>query len=103
MGPEDRFKNRILRVIKTYGGWWYTTPRSRFGKVGIPDVIGCLCGRFIAIEFKAPGSSYTTTSSQNMNLNHIQSCGGHAFVCDSEEAANAIIQFVQDVITETYA
>jgi len=100
MGPEDRFKNRVLRVLKTHGGWWYTTPRSRFTKAGVPDVIGCMNGRFIAIEFKNPDGYYTTTPAQRMNLDHIHSVGGVAFVCDSEQKATEVINYIINLAEE---
>jgi hypothetical protein len=49
-----------------------------FGRAGIPDVIGCFNGHFVAFECKANGGK--TTALQEREIAAIQSAKGWAFV-----------------------
>jgi len=53
-------------------------PANGFGRAGIPDIIGCMDGHFIAIECKAGNG--TTTALQDKELGAIFSAGGTTFV-----------------------
>jgi hypothetical protein len=94
IGPEDKFKARILKELHALGGWWYTTPRTRFGRAGIPDIMGCFLGMFIAIEVKRPDGrgSYGVTASQQRVLDTIKAQGGEALVVDSEEDLQSLVK-----------
>ena len=60
-----------------------------YGTSGIPDIIVCIDGRFIALEVKTQKGK--TTPLQNAAIRKIRNSGGFAFVVRSvEEAKNAI-------------
>lgn len=72
-------------------------PRSFFFKVhggpyqliGLPDIIGCLDGHFVAIEVKQPGKE--PTKIQATVLKQLAAAGATVGVATSIEEAQAII------------
>jgi hypothetical protein len=91
LSPEDRFKNRVLRELREeFGGVWFTVPRTKYGRSGVSDVVGCYNGRFVALEFKAPNSSYKATPSQLKFLDDVEAERGLGMVIDSLEAVEAL-------------
>jgi len=59
-------------VFKTHG--------SIFQAVGLPDLVGCIHGRFIGIEVKVPGKEDTLTLKQEQVIMKINRAGGIAFM-----------------------
>lgn len=59
-----------------------------FQAAGIPDIIGCWKGRFIAIELKIPGE--VPTRLQSINLESLKKAGAKVGVAYSVEEALAI-------------
>ena len=57
---------------------------------GIPDLILCVAGRFIALEVKRPGGE--ATMPQRAQIAAIGQAGGRAAVIDSLEAAVGIVE-----------
>ena len=53
-----------------------------YGRSGVPDIIACFNGRFIAIETKA--GKGTTTTLQERELDLIRRSGGVAMVINEE-------------------
>ena len=49
--PETLFKERIFPILKKIPrSWWIKT--QQMATIGIPDILGCVNGRFVAIELK---------------------------------------------------
>ena len=86
--PEDRDKAKIMAFLKTVPGWWWSTPRSRFGRAGIPDILGCFFGIFHAIEVKRfdrwENRDYGVTPTQQRTLDAITNNAGFTWVIDDE-------------------
>lgn len=83
---EDQWKARVvLPYLRGRGGEWIAIPRSRFGRTGIPDILGCYRGVFVAFELKSPDSSYEATATQMAQLKRIRLNGGSALVARSLE------------------
>jgi len=93
-GPEDKDKAKTLKRLRALGGWWYSTPRSRFGASGTPDIIGCFCGRFIGLELKRFDGlgSYGVTKIQMHRLCDINDAGGIGWLINREETLERFIQ-----------
>lgn len=62
-------------VFKVHGG-------SQFQRAGVPDVIACINGRFIAVEVKRPKGGIISPL-QKANINLINMAGGVALVATS--------------------
>lgn len=85
--PEGRVKAQIKGFLRTLPECWFYMPvQNGMGTVGIPDIIACIRGVFVAIECKAPGKLGNLTANQANTLNAVQASGGIAMVVDSLDA-----------------
>lgn len=85
MTPEGKVKAACKKELKARGIWHYMPVQNGMGVVGIPDIIGCWNGWFIAIETKAKGKKSGVTPNQANRLKEIQSAKGLALVIDDVE------------------
>jgi len=76
--PEAKVKTAVRKLLDTMGIYHFMPPANGFGRAGIPDIIGCMDGHFIAIECKA--GKGTTTALQDRELNAILNHGGTVFI-----------------------
>ena len=76
--PEAAVKANVRKILDSLGIYYFMPPGVGFGRAGIPDIIGCMNGRFIAIECKAGKGK--TTALQERELSAIYNHGGFAFV-----------------------
>ena len=81
-GPEAAVKARVKKWLEARGAYYYMPQQNGRGRVGIPDFVCCLGGRFVAIETKAPGKRDNTTANQDRELQWINKAGGCAIVVD---------------------
>lgn len=95
-GTVEAIKRAILRrfpeavVYKIHGG--------QYQEAGIPDLVACVNGRFVAIEakFKRPGESperarQKVTARQQYQLDRLQQAGAVVGVAISAEDAHRIL------------
>ena len=75
---ENAVKKQVRKILDEMGIYYFFPPANGYGRAGIPDIIGCCLGRFIAIECKA--GKNTTTALQERELQRIADAGGFAFV-----------------------
>ena len=80
--PEGKIKQQVKKWLGEIGAWYYMPVQNGMGRVGIPDFICCLRGKFFAIETKAPGKRGALTPNQKKNLDEIITAGGVALVVD---------------------
>jgi Holliday junction resolvase len=76
--PEGKVKADVRKLLVEYGIYYFSPAANGFGRAGIPDIIGCVQGRFLAIECKA--GKGTTTALQDRELAAIRTAGGMALV-----------------------
>ncbi len=62
--------------------YYYMPVSNGMGRVGAPDFIVCLRGRFIGIETKAPSKKNNVTANQKREIEWINRSGGYAIVVD---------------------
>ena len=76
---EKQFENKIKNFLKNRGAWFIKYwAGAQFTKSGIPDILACVNGYFVAIEVKAQNG--TPSNLQLYNINRIRRAGGFAFV-----------------------
>lgn len=100
--PEGRVKDKIKKLLKSHGIWYYMPMQNGMGVAGIPDLICCYEGLFIGIETKAPLKNPTTfeqrwakaTANQQARMREIQKAGGIAFVADDVQQ---VIDILNDI------
>jgi Holliday junction resolvase len=81
--PEGKVKDAIKKFLKERGAWYFMPVSNGMGQVGIPDIIVCYKGVFVAIEAKAPGKKGNTTANQDRVIEAIRSADGFAWVVDN--------------------
>lgn len=78
MGPEKTFENKIKKFIEGQGGWQVKFFANSFTKNGIPDILACVNGYFLAVEVKAQNGH--PSELQLHHCNEIRKAGGFAYV-----------------------
>ena len=78
-GGEKLFENKIKAFLKKEGAWLvkYWAGNS-FTKAGVPDILACVNGIFMAIEVKA--ATGKPSELQLHTIEEIKKSGGVAFV-----------------------
>lgn len=79
MTPEGKVKAKVKKILAKFEiyGWWPVP--SGYGESSL-DFIGCINGRFFAIETKAPGKA--PTPRQEECIRRMKAAGAEVFVID---------------------
>ena len=75
--PEGYEKDEICKYLDSIGCWYFRPYQAGFGRSGIPDIVGCMDGVFLAIEVKRDGKEPTPL--QHKRIEEIHHAGGIAF------------------------
>lgn len=79
MAEEKTFENKIKDYLKEKGAWFIKYwGGGQFTKAGIPDLLVCYNGKFIAIELKA--SNGKPSLLQIITLEKIRNAAGYGFL-----------------------
>lgn len=79
MASEKQFENKIKKFLKDHGCWFIKYwGGGQFTKSGVPDIIACVNGYFVAIEVKAPTGK--PSALQEYNVREIEKSGGVAVI-----------------------
>lgn len=79
IAAEKNFENRIKTFLKGEGAWFIKYwAGSQFTKSGVPDILACVDGYFVAIEVKGPNG--IPSELQLHTIKKIREAGGFAFV-----------------------
>ena len=91
---ESDIVKAILKYLKTVSECFcWKEHGGMYGTAGIPDIICCYCGKFVAFEVKTKKGR--TTALQNSVINKIQKCGGKAVVVRSVNEVKVVIEEVK--------
>lgn len=74
MAKESNFQTKIIKYLESQGAYVIKYNASGISKTGVPDLLACVNGKFIAIEVKAPNG--IASKLQEYNLKQIQKAGG---------------------------
>ena len=85
---ESTLTRQVMKWLRSQPGWWYKT--CDLFTVGIPDILGCRSGKFIAIELKTEKGRVTKL--QAHVLSQIQKRGGSICVARN---LNEVKQFIE--------
>lgn len=88
--PEAKVKAAVKKWLADHGAWYFMPVSNGMGAMGIPDIICCWRGRFLAIECKAPGKRGNTTALQEYQIAGIKGTGGIALVVDDVDQLQAL-------------
>ena len=79
MAAEKIFENQIKNFLKSLPNTFYFKYwAGPYSKSGIPDIIACVNGRFVAIEVKAENGHPSELQKRNIRL--IQESNGYACI-----------------------
>lgn len=76
--PEGKVKAAVRKLLVEFGIYYFSPSANGYGRAGIPDIICCFGGRFIAIECKAGNG--VTTALQDREIAAIRTAGGMTMV-----------------------
>lgn len=76
--PESKVKAAVVKLLKQYGAYYFYPATHGYGRSGVPDIVCCVKGKFLAIECKA--GKGTTTALQDREINAIRTAQGIAAV-----------------------
>ena len=80
--PEGRVKKAVKQWLVARGYYYYMPVSNGMGRVGAPDFLCCINGRYVGIETKAPGKRSNTTPNQDREIEAIRAARGIAVVVD---------------------
>jgi Holliday junction resolvase len=80
--PEKRVKDKVVKILKEFGAYYFFPATYGFGRSGVPDIVCCFNGNFFAVECKAGKNKPTTLQEREMEA--IRNTGGTALVINEE-------------------
>lgn len=78
MAGEKNFENKIKKFLKDRGCWYVKYFANRNTRAGVPDILACVNGCFVAIEVKAENGK--PSELQKWNVEQIQKSQGYAVI-----------------------
>jgi len=84
---------KIIRLLASLPGCWAVKVISA-NQRGVPDILGCYRGRFIAVEVKSANNK--PSKIQQAQLNAIKQAGGIAEVVTSLEQIQRLVKELGD-------
>lgn len=80
--PEAKVKASVTKVLREEEVYYFFPATHGFGRSGVPDIVACVNGRFLAIECKA--GTNKPTALQVREIERIRAAGGVALVANEE-------------------
>ena len=102
MAAEKTYENKIKRYITDHGGWVIKYFANRMTKSGVPDLLACINGMFVAIEVKAQNGK--ASELQIYNVEQIRKAGGIAIVLYPNQFAEfkRLVDAINDANTPVF-
>ena len=72
--PEAKVKAAVVKILKEHGVYYFFPATGGYGRSGVPDIVCCVNGHFLAIECKAGNN--IPTALQLAEMSRIQDAGG---------------------------
>lgn len=88
MTPEGKVKQSVVEILKAYNVYHFFPAANGYGRAGIPDIICCINGHFLAIECKA--GKGMPTALQARELDRIRTAKGEAVVLREDHRTELI-------------
>lgn len=96
MGPEKRFENKIKKELRALGVWYVKYFGCDMSTAGVPDLLCCVNGHFVALEIKAEKGRLSEI--QKYQIDKIKNAGGVAMAVypDDFEALIELLKKLKD-------
>lgn len=76
--PESKVKAAVIKILKANNVYYFFPATHGYGRSGVPDIVSCVRGRFVAIECKAGNNKPKPL--QERELDNIRRARGIAVV-----------------------
>lgn len=90
---ESRLSRRIAHAVRERGGFVFKVHGGPTMMVGLPDLVICYRGRYIALETKMPEGKGPSPA-QRLRIHQIRRAGGLSYVVRSVRAAMMVLNRV---------
>lgn len=94
--PEAKVKKQVRLILDRHGVYYFSPAANGYGRTGVPDIICCVNGRFVAIECKAGKGK--TTALQDREIEAIRAAWGVSLVVNETnlEDVEGVIQTIRE-------
>lgn len=83
--PEGRVKDAVRKILNSYENVYHFSPATGgYGRSGVPDIVCCVNGQFLAIECKADFKKNGLTELQKKEMDAIRGANGVAYEIDGD-------------------
>lgn len=76
--PEAKVKKKVVEILHKYNAYYFFPATHGYGRSGVPDIVCCVNGKFVAFEVKAGNNQ--PTALQEREIRNIQETKGIAAV-----------------------
>lgn len=83
--PESKVKSSVTTILKKLGIYYFYPVTGGYGSSGVPDIVCCYNGVFVAIECKAGHNKPTPL--QEAQMQKIRQAGGYTIVINEENVS----------------
>jgi hypothetical protein len=100
MPKELRLQTKILKALRTHGGWWAEKSASLYESNGLPDIYGGYYWFFIVFEVKRPNQPYGVTRVQELIIEEMKKRNAvyHGSVIQSVEEALSVLREIDEYV-----
>ena len=94
---EQQYQSKIVKYLEEKGA--YVVKVVAASKKGVPDILACYRGKFLAVEVKTPLTRANTSKLQVHNLNAVTEARGHSVVAVYVEDVENYLKLI-DVLAD---
>lgn len=76
--PEKKVKQNVVKILTELDAYWFYPATGGYGRNGVPDIIACIEGLFLAIECKAGSGKVTALQERELRL--VEEANGFAMI-----------------------
>lgn len=77
MAQEKQFENKVKKYLTEKGCYWVKHFGCAFSRAGVPDLLCCVNGKFVALECKSEKGKLSEL--QKYEIKKISNSGGFAY------------------------
>jgi len=99
MTLEAKVKAKVRKLLDELYIYYFFPATHGYGRSGVPDIVGCFMGLFVAIECKAGKGVLTVL--QEREIEKIIKAGGFTFVAredNVEELRRLLLCLIQELL-----
>ena len=83
---EKTFQSKLIKLIEKNNGYVVKFNASAISKIGVPDLLACINGKFVGLEVKKENGK--PSEIQLWNIEQIKKSGGIAMVVKPSDYEN---------------